>query len=480
MPLAPPGAILQDQRDMGNLIATTITWLTAADLARGPSDPAIDLRLAGPGASAGAIDPGQLSKAEVARFLEQCPDAIRDTDRYARHQLATLRTLVAALQTVIAADRYPALVASGRVEPTGAPPPGIPPDGWDLLLVAGWPRDIDQAGPDAWVRVDGAGWRGTDAFVVGNREAADALRDCWSREEREPDNAWRPVLERVRAYGATPPQFSDGLLPPNPAGSVYRSPDWNPSRPIAGAPAWVINLDRRPDRRLNVEAALAGWGGSVTRVPAVDGWVLPQDEVDRYLQLQRRRPDVSNLSRGGAPGRTSDLHRAMRGELGCVASHLRAIEAVIAADTWPALVLEDDVRLLPGWDQLAPPEGWELLLLGSHPHGFLAADPSRRPDLRNGWAAVDSPWYQTHAYLVGNARTARSLRDGWIPLDAPSDNGWHRALVTHMTWATWPKAVVQFTGDSDLRKPAGPPRAGSPSIRLADIEIDTVNSPRPG
>jgi glycosyl transferase, family 25 len=94
--------------------------------------------------------------------------------------------------------------------------------------------------------------------------------------------------------------------------------------------AYVINLDRSSQRWAHMTAMLAARSLPFSRVTAVDGRRLAQDEVDRLAPA--------------APGR-----RLTRTEVACAESHRRAWAAIAEAEHHLALVLEDDVFLSPSF-----------------------------------------------------------------------------------------------------------------------------------
>lgn len=94
-------------------------------------------------------------------------------------------------------------------------------------------------------------------------------------------------------------------------------------------PAYVINLDRRPDRWAIISENLHRIGVRVERIAAVDA---------RLLGQQERRVDV--------------------GALACAWSHRKAMQAFLDTDAPAALILEDDAELADDTASLLASTEW--------------------------------------------------------------------------------------------------------------------------
>jgi glycosyl transferase family 25 len=131
--------------------------------------------------------------------------------------------------------------------------------------------------------------------------------------------------------------------------------------------AFVINLERSPERRAHVAVQLRRAGLEYEFVPAVDGRALGDAELSELVDLEAvaRYPDW--------------LTRPM---LGVALSHARAYELILAQGCTRALVLEDDVVLRDGLANLLEElesrvSGRELVLL------YYFGDPGRMTELRD-------------------------------------------------------------------------------------------------
>lgn len=121
---------------------------------------------------------------------------------------------------------------------------------------------------------------------------------------------------------------------------------------------FMINLLRRPERRIKMERSFKEIGLDVEHVPAIDGKTLTEE----YLQ----EIGVKYL-----PGYADPFHeRPMtKGEIGCFLSHFWIWEKQVVQKLNEVLVLEDDIRFEPYFVQRATNlldearriGGWDLM-----------------------------------------------------------------------------------------------------------------------
>lgn len=121
---------------------------------------------------------------------------------------------------------------------------------------------------------------------------------------------------------------------------------------------FMINLERRPDRRLKMERSFKEIGLKVEHFAAVDGQILSQEYLEKI--------DVKYL-----PGYADPFHnRPMtKGEIGCFLSHFKVWEKQVMYKLNEVLVLEDDIRFEPYFKQRASRileqarqiGGWDLM-----------------------------------------------------------------------------------------------------------------------
>jgi glycosyl transferase family 25 len=161
---------------------------------------------------------------------------------------------------------------------------------------------------------------------------------------------------------------------------------------MAAFDAWLINLDRDADRLAHMTAQCAGVGVAFTRFPALGPDL--NDDLRPFFYNDAGRP-----------------HAPLRpGEIGCYGSHLAIMAKVVAAGR-PGLVMEDDLRLSPGFARLdaliaAAPADW----------GFLRLSNTPKSPCRQVGATADGPIVEywrvpnnTGAYLVSPEGAARFL-----------------------------------------------------------------------
>lgn len=121
---------------------------------------------------------------------------------------------------------------------------------------------------------------------------------------------------------------------------------------------FMINLERRPERRIKMERSFKEIGLTVENVPAVDGQTLTDESLEeigvRFL-----------------PGYADPYHnRPMtKGEIGCFLSHFWIWEKMRMEKLSEILVLEDDIRFEPYFkeraigllDEARQIGGWDLM-----------------------------------------------------------------------------------------------------------------------
>lgn len=121
---------------------------------------------------------------------------------------------------------------------------------------------------------------------------------------------------------------------------------------------FMINLERRPDRRLKMEQSFKEIGLTFEYVAAIDGQTLSKEYLEEI--------GVQYL-----PGYADPFHnRPMtKGEVGCFLSHFWVWEKQVTDNLNEVLVLEDDIRFEPFFKQRAQGimaearriGGWDLM-----------------------------------------------------------------------------------------------------------------------
>ncbi|TYO89683.1 glycosyltransferase family 25 protein [Oceanicella actignis] len=183
--------------------------------------------------------------------------------------------------------------------------------------------------------------------------------------------------------------------------------------------AWLINLDRDSGRLTHMRAELAAAGIAWRRFAA-----LTPDAIPPAL-----RPAF--FDEAGAP------HAPLRpGEIACYASHL-SVMALIAESGRPGLVMEDDLRLAPGFAELArllaaAPADWGFLRLSNAPKSAC------REVARDGALALVECWRVPNnagAYLVNPAAARRFIAAyprRLRPIDEDMRRVWEHGCVSYV------------------------------------------------
>ena len=94
-------------------------------------------------------------------------------------------------------------------------------------------------------------------------------------------------------------------------------------------PIYVINLDRATDRIRVLSKVLHDLGLPFTRIPAVDGNDLSEDDIHEHYDQAKA---------------TSYKYDLTNGEIGCYLSHKSVWEEIINSGQQSAVILEDDAR----------------------------------------------------------------------------------------------------------------------------------------
>jgi len=201
-------------------------------------------------------------------------------------------------------------------------------------------------------------------------------------------------------------------------------------RAMAGFQAWVINLDRAPDRLARITAQMQRLGLPFHRMAAVDARSMtPAQEAQLDESAYRRKHGMSPLL----------------GELGCYLSHVQVMRAFLASNAELALVMEDDVLLhdsLPAvLEGLARhSQRWDMCKLSAvhsgTPQLLLELSPGHR------LAVMLSRCTAASAYVL-NRKAAQSYLHGpdpllpmSLPIDHVIDQGWRFGIKVRLVVPT--------------------------------------------
>jgi len=219
-----------------------------------------------------------------------------------------------------------------------------------------------------------------------------------------------------------------------------------------GARAYVINLDRSPERLRHMRAEAARAGLDFERISGVDGEALSAAEQDRYRAAAGPRPLTA-------------------GEIGCWLSHQRFWRAVAdGAAPW-GLVLEDDVALsadlpaaLAAVDQIPP--GADIVKIDTSLSVPVEFDRPATPFAGRALHRLRRNSWGTAGYLVSR-RAAGWLLEHARAVEAPIDVHLfsHRSSLfpALTTYVLDPALVVQ---EQHLARRAGRPDALGSVITL--------------
>lgn len=120
-------------------------------------------------------------------------------------------------------------------------------------------------------------------------------------------------------------------------------------------PVRIINLETSTERRLHMQEQMAAMGLDYRIVPAVNGGLLSQDEIDEIY-----RANAVLLRRGS---------HLSPGEIGCALSHIRLYREIVDNNIKAMAILEDDARIdkmiLLAIEQYRHfPKDWDIVFLG--------------------------------------------------------------------------------------------------------------------
>lgn len=178
--------------------------------------------------------------------------------------------------------------------------------------------------------------------------------------------------------------------------------------------AYIINLDRAPERWASVERAFHGTRFELCRIAGIDGKTLTFPH-----------PDYSEKRFRWFHGRPTSP-----GHVGCYLSHVKAMQAFLATSESHALIGEDDLLLGPHFEAtieeaLQHEKLWDIVRLT----GLSEGRPLRvKPLGRDHWLCVGLGRLKgTGAYVV-NRKAARAyvihLLPMWLPIDHAMDREW--------------------------------------------------------
>lgn len=247
----------------------------------------------------------------------------------------------------------------------------------------------------------------------------------------------------------------------------FKHPEYEPTPLDNKLPIFIVNLERRPDRKETMINKLNNIGiKNYEFINAVDGKKLPDDLSDVYDEKK-----------------AVEIHRAMRRtEVACSLSHLNIAKIIVEKNIDYAIVLEDDVNFMQGFKELVKSfelesNKFDFLLLGNFssnqffngklkvtntpdtivdPRGIIYLD---KKEFTIGGIPIHKPHHTSctlnyihgsHAYIISN-RGARKLLEYNTPVIYEADNVWNYHYKNLVTYLSNPMLVIAAYDDSDIR-----------------------------
>ena len=223
--------------------------------------------------------------------------------------------------------------------------------------------------------------------------------------------------------------------------------------------ALYINREADRERRASIEAELRGAGIRGERICGVEGLAVPPAFARYFFEGDR-------------------LHSKLTpGEVGCYASHLKALSVVVERDIAHALILEDDAHLSPGLKRTienilaSVPEDWDMVYLCREPeHAVKPVLPLRQSRMLVRYSRVPST---TTGYLISRAGAEKflvPLKRYW-PVDTDIRQPWRFGLEIY---GVVPSIVSPAGFDSSIQ-PLGKRSRGRRGIPIPSRHCWTGN-----
>jgi glycosyl transferase family 25 len=207
---------------------------------------------------------------------------------------------------------------------------------------------------------------------------------------------------------------------------------------------YYINLGRSPDKRAFMELQLRGTQIPFERVEAIDGSSIDLTRLNSFANASEVRKWGGDRSPGA---------------LGCSLSHLEVYRKIQHDGIEVALVLEDDVTLLPDFASVvrraaSVVEDGNIYLVYFH-SGLKRFCRAGSIDIGNGYslyrAASDWGTYSSAGYLLTD-RTAAALASYVYPIHTTADNWalYKKDGVIRDLWAVLPLPTTGSGFVSDI------------------------------
>lgn len=209
--------------------------------------------------------------------------------------------------------------------------------------------------------------------------------------------------------------------------------------------AYIINLDRAPERWEHMSKAFTQAGISIVRVPAIDG-----------NQLMLPHPDFHEKKFRRLHGRGINIF-----EVACYFSHLKAMKAFLESSDEFAMICEDDLFLKKECNEvveaaLANASHWNILRLT----GLSEGQPLQVKQLSSDYFLTVhvGRLKGAGAYLIDRKAASilvRKLLPMWLPWDHAIDREWNFGLKA-LSVAPFPLSQSDEKFESAIQKASQP------------------------
>lgn len=189
-------------------------------------------------------------------------------------------------------------------------------------------------------------------------------------------------------------------------------------------PVFVINMLRDEGRRAAMSRRAGEVGLALEFFPAVDGRALSSADLLRYDSLRRRQYFGRDLTPG---------------EIGCLLSHRRLYEKIVAENIPVAVILEDDVIFEPDVRAVfaalpLSPVPWDVVRFLGSPKIYKRGCRRIAPLVGGYWLArLPTTPGGAHGYMIRKSAAAVMLRHmerNWLPIDTLQGRSWETGLET--------------------------------------------------
>lgn len=197
-------------------------------------------------------------------------------------------------------------------------------------------------------------------------------------------------------------------------------------------PVYVVNLARSAQRWNDLKASADQFGIQLRRVEAVEGKLL-------------KGADLGNFNEAGFRRRHGKI--ALPAEIGCYFSHIKALEAIVAAPEAFAVIVEDDVRFtadfLPFVRDATRLQGWDVIKLINHRIAAYRDFSAVNAQYSIG-RCLHGPLGSSAGYVLtrsGAEKLLAAIKPMSLPYDIALERGWSGDYELFLT----NRPVIEFS-----------------------------------